>query len=69
MSVSVGLFLPSYLVSGASFYEVFLKDIVKCRVQLLSNILNQKGTSKRQRVLQVILKVFVIQRCDLKSEK
>lgn len=29
-----------YLVSGTSFNEVLLKDVVKCRVQILSDILD-----------------------------
>lgn len=69
MRVSGRLFLPHYLVSGASFDEVFLKDAVECRVQLFPYILNQKGAPKRQTILQVVLEVLMVQRGDLGSEK
>lgn len=68
MRVSGGIFLPPYLVSGACFDEVFLKDVVECRVQLLPYILDQKGAPKRQTVLQMILEVLMVQWGDLGSE-
>lgn len=47
MRIWGGLFLPRYLVSGASFDEVFFEDVVERRVQLLPYILDQKGAPKR----------------------
>lgn len=38
--VSEGLFLSCYLVSGASFDEVFFEDVVQSRVQILPHILD-----------------------------
>lgn len=64
-----GLFLPCYLVSGASFDEIFFKDVVQCRVQLLPYILDQKGASKRQTIFQVVLEVLMVHWGDLGSEK
>ena len=59
--MSGGIFVPRYLVCGASFDKVFLKDVVECRVQLLPNILDQKGAPERQTVLQMVLEVLVVQ--------
>lgn len=69
MGVLGGLFLPHYLVSGTCFDEVFLKDVVKRRVQLLPYILDQKGTPKRQTIFQVVLEVLMVKWGDLESKK
>lgn len=66
---SEGFCLQRYLVSGACFDEILLKDVVERRVQLLSDVLDQEGATKGQTVFQVVLEVFVIQRGDLHLEE
>ena len=56
---------PPYLIGRAGLDEVLLQDIVEGRVQLFFYVLDQKGTSQGQAVLQVVPEVLVVQGGDL----
>lgn len=56
-----------YLETGSRFDEVFLKNIVKGRVQLLTYIFNKQWMSWWQTVFQMRAKELVIERCHLKE--
>lgn len=55
-----------HLESGARFDEVLLQHVVQSRVQLLSNVLDEKGATQREAVLQVCAEILMVQRCHLK---
>lgn len=55
-----------HLESSAWFDKVLLQHIIQSWVQLLSNILDEKGATQREAVLQVCAEIFVVQRCHLK---
>lgn len=41
--------------------EVFLEDVVERGIELLRDVLDEQRASERQRVLQVLPEVFVVQ--------